>query len=162
MSARGALIRPARAPTRRRRGKPVLLVTLGSPVVPQAGSVALDAATDAASPLILANLTTIEPLSLSLLMGYDALPELTPDTTASMRGLAERARGRGLEVEWLRIRSPRPVTAMLELVRERDPGLVVFGAERDKTARRLYDRAIRALREAVGTLVWLPEERRSA
>jgi nucleotide-binding universal stress UspA family protein len=162
MSARGALIRPTRAPARRRRGKPVLLVTLGSPLVPEAASVALDAATDAGSPLILANLTTIEPLSLSLLMGYDALPELTPDTTASLRGLAERARARGLEVEWLRIRSPRPVTAMLELIRERNPGLVVFGAERRRTPRRLYDKAMRSLREAVGTLVWLPEERRSA
>jgi nucleotide-binding universal stress UspA family protein len=162
MSASGALIRPARAPARRRRGRPVLVVTLGTPLIPEAASVALEAATDAGSALILANLTTIEPLSLSLMMGYDALPEFTPDTTASLRGLAERAGARGLRVEWLRIRSPRPVTAMMELVGERKPGLIVFGSERRRPIRRLYDKATRALRDAVGTLVWLPEERRSA
>jgi hypothetical protein len=46
---------------------------------------------------------------------------------------------------------------MLELVDERAPGLVVFGAQRRRVPRRLYRRAITALRDDVGTLVWLPD-----
>lgn len=158
MSARGSLLRAADPPARLEGGRPVVLVTLGAPVETAAASVALGAAVDAGSPLILANVTELEPLSLSLLLGYDALEELSPETSASLRTLTERAAALGLAVEWLRIRTPRPVRAMLELIRDRRPGLVVFGVGRGSVPRRRYRRAVAALKERGEFLIWLPEE----
>jgi nucleotide-binding universal stress UspA family protein len=106
--------------------------------------------------LIVANITRLEPLALSVMMGYDALEELTPDVSRSVKRPARLAAEFGLRVERLRVRSPRPVSALLELVRERQPGLVVFGPDRQKLSRRLYRKASAALRAGVGYLVWLP------
>jgi hypothetical protein len=91
-------------------------------------------------------------------MGYDALEELTPEVSGSLRRSARVAAGFGLRVERLRIRTPRPVSALIELIREREPGLVVFGPDRRQVARRLYRKAITALRGDVGCLVWLRAE----
>ena len=139
-------------------GRPILLATLGAPFDEEAVGVAIDAAVESGEPLIVANITRLEPLGLSLLMGYDALEELTPDVSRSVRRPAQLAAEFGLRVERLRIRSPRPVSALLELVRERQPGLVVFGPDRRRLSRRLYRKAIVALRAGVGYLTWLPPE----
>jgi nucleotide-binding universal stress UspA family protein len=137
-------------------GRPVLLVTIGAPLSEEAAAVALDAAIDSGHRLILANVTRLEPLGLSVILGYDALEELTPETSASLRGLAERARALGLSVERLRVRSPRPVSALMELVAERQPGLTVFGPDRGRAPRRLYRNVVAALRKDAGCLIWLP------
>lgn len=158
MSAHGSLVRAADPAMRLEGGRPVLLVTLGAPVETAAASVAVGSALDAGSPLILANVTELEPLSLSLVLGYDAIEELTPETNASLRTLAEAAAAVGLAVEWLRIRTPRPVRAMLELIRDRRPGLVVLGAGRGSVPPRRYRRALAALREHGEFLIWLPED----
>ena len=70
-------------------------------------------------PLIVANITRLEPLSLSVRLGYDALEEFTPEVSASLRHSAGLAASLGVHVERLRIRSPRPITALLELAAER-------------------------------------------
>jgi len=138
-------------------GKPILLATLGVPFDEAAVGVALDAAVESGGLLIVANVTRLEPLGLSVMMGYDALEELTPEVSASVGRPARIAAGFGLHVERLRIRTPRPVVALLELVREREPGLLVFGPDRDRLSRRRYRKASAILRSRVGCLVWLPE-----
>jgi nucleotide-binding universal stress UspA family protein len=139
---------------------PILLATLGVPLDDEAVEVAVDAAVEAGRRLVVANVTRIEPLSLSLLMGYDALEELTPDVSRSVRRPAEVAASFGLEVELLRVRSPRPVTALLELVRERRPSLVVFGPDPGRIPRRSARKAVAALRAGGGsTLLWVSAER---
>ena len=60
-------------------GRPVLLATIGVPLDGTATSFALDAAVEGGRSLILANLTRLEPLWLSVRLGYDALEELTPE-----------------------------------------------------------------------------------
>ena len=157
MSARTTLIRRTDGPPAPAAGRPILLITLGTPVSPVAASVAMGAATDAGSPLILANVTRLEPLSLSIVLGYDALEELTPETSGSLRDLAERASASGLDVERLRVRSPRPATAIVELVSEIAPALVVLGSDPADLPRRRFDRVATVLRERVTILVWLPE-----
>jgi hypothetical protein len=67
------------------------------------------------------------------------------------------ARSLGIPVERLRVRSPRPVAALLELVAERRPGLLVLGPDRTKLRKRVYRKAARAVREHAACLVWLPE-----
>ena len=139
-------------------GRPILLATMGAPFDEEAVAVAVDAAVESGEELIVANITRLEPLGLSMIMGYDALEEFTPEVSRSVRRPVRLAAEFGLRVERLRIRSPRPVSALLELVRDRQPGLVVFGPDRRRLSRRLYRRATDALRAGIGYLVWLPPE----
>jgi hypothetical protein len=138
-------------------GRPILLATFGVPFDEGAVAVAVDAAVESGGSLIVANITRLEPLALSVMLGYDALEELTPEVSASVGRPVRLAAGFGLPVERLRIRTPRRVAALLELVRERAPGLVVFGPDRRRLARRPYRKASAALRSSAGCLVWLPE-----
>jgi hypothetical protein len=133
----------------------VLLATLGAPFDEAAASFAVDTAVESGSPLIVANLTQLEPLRISIALGYDTLDELTPEVSESVRRPAELARSLGVPVERLRIRSPRPIRALLDLVRERRAGLLVFGPDRDALKRRVYDRAVRAIKEEAACLVWV-------
>jgi hypothetical protein len=136
-------------------GRPVLLATLGAPFDEVAAAFAVDSAVESGSLLIVANLTQLEPLGLSMKLGYDALAELTPDVSDSVRRPAELAASLGVPVERLRIRSPRPVRALLDLVRERRAGLLVFGPDRGRIKARAYQRAVRAIKEGAACLVWL-------
>ena len=103
------------------------------------------------------NVTLLEPLPLSVILGYDALEEFTPEVSASVRLPVELARSLGVKVERLRIRSPRPVVALLELVDERRPGLLVFGPDRSAMRPRAYRRAVERIREGAACLVWMRE-----
>lgn len=158
MRTRGQLDRQVPSAVASAPGRPILLATFGAPFDEEAISVAVDAAVESGEALIVANITRLEPLPLSVMMGYDALDELTPEVSRSVRRPARLAAEFGLRVERLRVRTPRPVSALLELVRERQPGLVVFGPDRRRLSGRLYRKAIKALRAGVGYLVWLPAE----
>jgi len=139
----------------RSSGRPILLTTVGVPFDDAAVAVAVDAAVESGEPLVVANVTRLEPLWLSIRMGYDSLEELTPDVSRSVLRPAEIAAGFGLKVERLRVRSPRPVTALLELVRERDPGLVVFGPDPSRISARRFRKAAAALRANSSGLLWI-------
>jgi hypothetical protein len=56
------------------------------------------------------------------------------------------------------VRSPRPITALLQLAAERRPGLLVFGPEKARLSRRVYERAVAALQERASCLVWVAPE----
>jgi len=146
-------VRPGAA--RRSSGRPVVLATLGVPLDPKASAYAVDSAVETGRELVVVNVTKLEPLGLSMILGYDALPEFTPEVSESIQRSAELARSLGVRVERLRIRSPRPVSALLELVRERRPGLLVFGPEPSALRHRRYRRAVSALRELTDCLVWV-------
>lgn len=134
--------------------RPVLLATMGVPFDEAAVVFAVDSAVESGQALIVANVTRLEPLSLSILMGYDALEEFTPDVSASSRRSAGLAASLGVNVERLRVRSPRPVAALLELAAERSPGLLVFGPDREAMGARRYARAAARLRSASPCLLW--------
>jgi hypothetical protein len=139
-------------------GRPVLLATLGAPFDEVAAAFAVDSAVESGSLLIVANVTQLEPLGLSMRMGYDALEEFTPEVSDSVRRPVELAASLGVPVERLRIRSPRPVRALLDLVRERRAGLLVFGPDRERIKARAYERAVRAIRDGADCLVWVALE----
>jgi nucleotide-binding universal stress UspA family protein len=141
-------------PVRAGPGRPVLLVTLGVPFDPDATAFAVDAAVEAGQPLIVANVVDLPPLSMSVNLGYDQLPE-RPEDEEAFRAPALLAHSLGVQVERLRVRSPRPLEALLEVVRERAPGMLVFGPDRDRIKRRRYRKAVKAIRERVACLVWL-------
>ncbi len=137
------------------RGRPILLATLGTPFDEEAVVFAVDSAVESSQPLIVANITVLEPLGLSVILGYDALEEFTPEVSGSVRRSVELARSLGVAVERLRVRSPRPIKALLQLAVERRPGLLVFGADRRELAPRTYRRAVEAVREGAECLVWV-------
>ncbi|HKE54986.1 MAG TPA: universal stress protein [Actinomycetota bacterium] len=137
-------------------GRPVLLATLGVPLDEEAAVFAVDTAVESGQRLVMANVTALEPLRMSIALGYDALPELTPEVSASLRRSAELARSLGVHVERVRVRSPRPVQALVELVVDVRPGLLVFGLDRGVLRRRRYRRALEAVRNQVTCLLWIP------
>jgi hypothetical protein len=136
--------------------RPVLLATLEVGFDPVAAEFAVDAAVEAGQPLIIANVVEMPLGPMCVLMGYGALDPAEEDA-AGLRAPAELAQALGVEVERLRVRSPHPLDALLELVAERGPGLFVFGPDRVRLKPRLYRRAVKRIRAGVGCLVWLPE-----
>jgi len=139
-------------------GRPVLLATLGVPLNEAASVFAVDTAVESGQRLVVANVTALEPLRMSIALGYDALPELTPEVSASLRRSAELARSLGVRVERLRVRSPRPLQALVDLVAEVRPGLFVFGPDRRALRERRYRKALGAVRDRVTCLVWVPSD----
>jgi hypothetical protein len=86
------------------------------------------------------------------LVGWDYVER--PDVEASLRRPTELAASLGVRVERLRVRSPHPVAALLQVAGERGVGLIVFGPDRAQLSRWRYRRAVKAIRERATTLVW--------
>jgi hypothetical protein len=132
----------------------VLLATLGVPFDPDASVFAVDAAVESGQPLIVANVVELPPLTMSVNLGYDQLPD-RPEDEEAFRAPAALAHSLGVEVERLRVRSPRPVEALLELTAERRPGVLVFGPDRERLKARRYRKAAKAILDRAACLVWL-------
>ncbi len=135
------------------RGDPVLLATLGVPFDPDGLSFALDAAVESGRPLVVANVVRLEPLPMSVMLGFDRLEPA--ELADALLEPARLARSLGVEIERLRVRSPRPLSALVELVSEIRPGIVVFGPDRARLSRRLYRKAAGKLSDEAPCLVWL-------
>jgi nucleotide-binding universal stress UspA family protein len=132
----------------------VLLATFGVPFDAEAAAFAVDSAVEAGRSLIVANIVELEPLPLSLHMGYDSL-EYTPELAASLIAPARLAQSLGVRVERLRVKTPRRVIALVELVKERQVSLLVLGPDRNAVKPRLYRKAAAAVRGRLSCLVWL-------
>ena len=145
----------ARDPGAAGRTRPVVLATLGVEFAPEAVELAVDAAVEAGRPLLVVNAVELPPLAMSVTMGYERLED-PPKLDASLRTPAELAASLGVAVERLRVRSLRPVPALLELVVARDAGLLVFGPDPGRLRRWRFRRAVRTLREQAPCLVWTP------
>ena len=136
-------------------GRPVLLATLDVPFDPEAAALAVDAAVECGQKLIVANVVEIPLGPLCLNLGYGPV-DLEGPIQDSIRAPAELAQQLGVEVERLRIRSPHPISALLEFVAERQPGLLVFGPDRTQIKPRIFRKVAKKIRERVACLVWLP------
>jgi len=154
---------PVRAPPSRvpvldegARSRPVMLATFDVPFDPRATEIAVDTAVESGQKLIVANVVELPPLPMSVIMGYDQL-DYTAEMDASLRAPVELAASLGVQVDRLRVRSLRPVAALIQVATELRPGLLVFGPDRDRMPRRRYGRAARAVREDAPCLVWLAE-----
>ena len=137
-------------------GRPVLLATLEVPFDDDAAAFAVDAAVECGQPLILVTVVEMPLGPMCVLMGYGDL-EPPEEDAARFRAPAELAHTLGVEVERLRVRSPHPVDALLDVVAERAPGLLVFGPDRSQLKPRLFRKVVKKIRERATYLVWLPE-----
>jgi nucleotide-binding universal stress UspA family protein len=73
----------------------------------------------------------------------------------AVRATAERAAASGLRVEHLRVTSPRPAKALVQVANERRAGLLVLGPMLDRVSRASFRRAARAVRRSATCLVWI-------
>lgn len=135
-------------------GRPVLLATLEAPLTEEASAIAVDAAVESGQPLLVVNAVEASLAPCSLMLGYDTI--VPPDVEESLRAPADLAHSLGVAVERLRLRSPRPVDALLELVAERSPGLLVVGPDPARIRTRTLRKAVRRIRSEADCLVWVP------
>jgi len=135
--------------------RPVVLATLSVRVDPAAERVAIEAALETGARLLLANLIWLppHPTTLTLAREYATLPH--EEDLDAVRATAERAAALGIPTELLRISSRRPIAALLELVREREAGLLVLGPDPHRSPRWWRLVAARRIRRRVGCLVWI-------
>jgi nucleotide-binding universal stress UspA family protein len=135
--------------------RPVILATLAVRVDPAAERVAFEAALETRAKLLLASMIWMppHPTTLTLAREYATLPH--EEDLDAVRATAERAAARGIPTELLRISSRRPLTALLELIRERGAGLVVLGPDPKRTPRWWRTVAAWRIRRQAECLVWI-------
>ena len=135
-----------------------MLGTLSSGIDPAAERLAIESALDAGVPLIVVNVVVLPPCPRALAMGGPgALAFPHEEDYEAVRATAERAAKFGLRVEHLRVSSPRPARALVQIARERAAGLVVLGPKRRSLLRGRwrFRRAARRVRRSVSCLVWI-------
>jgi nucleotide-binding universal stress UspA family protein len=136
-------------------GRPVMLATMDVPFQKEAAEFAVEAAVETGQPLVLVNVVEIFPTLAAV--HFKDVDYSSPEDVAALRAPAELAHSLGVSVARLRVRSPHPVDALIELTNERDPGMLVFGPDLSRIKPRRYRKAAKAIRERVGCLVWLAE-----
>lgn len=139
-----------------RGGRPVLLATIDAPFDEDAATFAVESALECGQPLIVANVLQIPLGPLCVAMGYGTLDPSDEDA-ANLRAPAELAHSLGVTLERLRVLSPHPIDALLELVTERKPGLLVFAPDRAAVKPRTYRRNTKKITAKVSCLVWFAE-----
>lgn len=135
-------------------GRPVVLATLDVRFAEAATAFAVDSAVEAAQPLIVVNAAQIA-LTPAALVGYGYLER--EDLQRELRKPAELAQSLAVRVERLRVCSPHPTDALIEIVAERNPSLLVFGPDRSALKPRTYRRAAQKILAHVSCLVWVDE-----
>ena len=100
------------------RNRPVLLATLDVPYAEEATAFAVDSAVENGQPLLLVNVAEVLPTAYSLL-GYGYVER--ESLQEALRLPAELARSLAVPVERLRVCSPHPIDALLEVAAERNP-----------------------------------------
>jgi hypothetical protein len=136
--------------------RPVVLATLSVRVDPSAERMAIESALEAGAPLILVNLLKLRnyPATIALL-GAEATTLPHEEDLDAVRETAARAAALGIKTELLRITSRRLIPALLQVLHERDAGLVVFGPDLSRTNRWRFRAAARRVRAEADCLVWV-------
>jgi nucleotide-binding universal stress UspA family protein len=138
------------------RHRPVVLATLAVPFEPEAARIAIQAALEGDVKLIVVDAVEMPFWPQSIAMRYAELEE--PDDREAIRRLVEQTAALGLEVEHLRLRSPRPVEALLEVAGERDAALLVIGADPSRIRPRIFRKAVKRIRRRCSCLLWVAGE----
>jgi hypothetical protein len=143
-------------PAGRTRARPVVLATLAVNVHPSAERMAIDSAIEAGVALVIVNLIPLPPYPRTLvLVGPEATTLPHEEALDAVRATAQRAADLGVQTELLRVRTRHAVKALIEVVQERDAGLLVFGPDLGRVGRLRFRRAARRVRREADCLVWV-------
>jgi nucleotide-binding universal stress UspA family protein len=138
------------------RARPVVLATLSVRVDPSAERMAIDSAIEAGVPLVLVNILRFRPYPTTLvLVGPEGMNLPHEEDLDAVRATAARAAELGVKTELLRVTTRRPVAALLEILAERDAGLLVFGPHLGRIGKARFRWAARRLRREASCLVWI-------
>ncbi len=133
-----------------------MLATLAVRVDPTAERMAIDSAVEAGVPLVVVNLIPLAfYVTTMVLLGPERTTLPHEEDLDAVRATAARAADLGVKTELLRVRTRHAVPALLEVVRERDAGLLVFGPDLRLTSRRRFRSAARKVRRDAECLVWI-------
>ena len=154
-----------RTPAPRRHGGPVVLATFASaPFGARAARLAVEAAAELRSPLIVVQSLAVRSRRRR---ARAAAEPLAPGLAAAVRGVRALAAELGVEVEALRVSSRRPVPALLGVVADRRPALVVLASDPAvlrrfrRPTRRQYRSFVAALAANADCLLWTAQEPRA-
>ena len=136
--------------------RPVVLATLAVPFEPEAFRVALQAAMESGVTLIVVDAVELPFWPQSIATRHADI-ELDSDR-ARIREIVSQAAGLGVDVEHLRVRSPRPAEAVVEIAAERRAGLLVFGPDPARLKPRLFSRVVKRIRKRASCLLWIAGE----
>jgi hypothetical protein len=138
------------------RARPVVLATLAVRVHPSAERMAIDSAIEAGVPLVIVNLIPLPPYPQTIiLLGPEASTFPHEEDLDALRETARRAAELGVKTELLRVRTRHQVKALLEILHERDAGLLVFGPHLGMIGRARFRRTARRVRREADCLVWV-------
>lgn len=139
-----------------RRARPVILGTLSAGIDPAAEEMAIASALEAGVPLVIANMLHLPPYPATVTLVGAANATLPHEEALDeVRGTAARAASLGVKTELLRVTTRHPVRALLQIVVERDAGLLVFGPDRSRVRGLRYRAAVRRVRRDASCLVWV-------
>jgi len=134
----------------------VVLGTLSSRVEPDAERLAIESAVENGVPLIVVNVMPMPACPRALVLaGHRALTFPHEEDYEAVRATAQRAASWGLKVEHLRVTSPHPAKALVQIANERRAGLLVLGPKRKGIFR--FWRAAREVVRNAHCLVWIAE-----
>jgi nucleotide-binding universal stress UspA family protein len=138
------------------RKRPVVLGTLSVRVDPSAERMAIDSAIEAGVPLLLVNLIPLPPYPRTIiLVGAHATTLPHEEALDELRATAARAAELGVKTEFLRVHTRHAVNALLEIVHERDAGLLVFGPQLGRVGRLRFRHTAKRVRQEADCLVWV-------
>jgi hypothetical protein len=138
------------------KARPVVLATMSVGVDPSAERMAIESALEAGVPLILVNLIPLPFYVTTIVMhGPEATTLPHEEALDAVRGTAARAAKLGIKTELLRVRTRHAIRALMEVVSERDAGLLVFGPDMKRTGRLRFRLAARRVRRDAPCLVWI-------
>ena len=117
---------------------------------------AIESALEAGVPLLVVNLIPL-PLYVRTMVLVGPAGTTLPheEDHEAVRATADRAAALGIRTELLRVRTRHAVTALLELARERDAGLLVFGPDLGRVGRLRFRARRTAGAPRSGCLVWV-------
>jgi nucleotide-binding universal stress UspA family protein len=141
----------------RKPSRPVLLGTLSVRVDPAAERMAIDTALELGARLIVGNMLVLPPFPCTVGLARDCATLPHEEDLEAVRATAQRAAELGIPTELLRISSPRPVTALIELAQDREAGLLVFGPDRSRISRWRFRSAAKTVRRGAPCLVWIAD-----
>lgn len=134
-----------------------MLGTLSSRVEPEAERLAIESAVENGVQLLVVNVMPMPACTRALVMaGHRALAFPHEEDYEAVRATARRAASWGLKVEHLRVISPRPAKALIQIANERRAGLLILGPKRKGLLR--FWRAAREVRKNAACLVWIAGE----
>ena len=134
--------------------RPVMLLTLNVELEEPAIEFAIDSAGHAGAELWICDAIPLEYRNYG---GHVARQYSEQRVRKHLDAVARRARESGVTTTQLAFHSPRPVKIALEVARDEQIGLLVFGANRKGLGKRYFRKAIKRIREDAPCLVWVGE-----